>query len=261
MIEISVEARNSVEEAAELLDAAAEHLTAVLDASRDPKAAQAVRSLLLARERLAEISGLFGWVADALPGFLASLRQAPGVEAKDGPAAATSYGRQGTRKIAPVGRPGDREDHETEERTFKAWWGGKTREIADAGTAESVIGEAADRFFSDGPRGVAIRLGNGEREQAPLRIYIDTSAGRAAVSWQGSPGIESGVDPDKALIAGDDPKHPPVTIPAERARVTPATAVRAAREYVETGQRPTCLNWNFDPAERPRAEEERAPKS
>jgi hypothetical protein len=157
-----------------------------------------------------------------------------------------------------VPRPGSREDPDgTEEKTFTGWWGTKSREIADAGTAESVIGEAADRFFSDGPRGVAIRIGDGERERAPLRIYIDTAAGRAAVLWQGAPGIESGVEPDEPLIVEDDPKLPPVTVPAERARVMPGTAIRAAREYVETGQRPTCLNWHADAPRSERASEAR----
>lgn len=246
-LELSAEARNSIDEAAEVIDAAVGRLTAVLRASRDPTAAQAVRSLILARERLAEVSGLFDWVASELPMFLDRLGQAPRVEAQRGPAVATSY-RQGGKRLTSPARPEDREEPVTEARTFMAWWGTKSREIADAGTAESVIGEAADRFFSDGPRGIAIRIGDGEQEQAPLRVYIDTAAGRAAVSWQGSPGIESGVDPDQPLIVEEDPKRPPVTVPAERARVTPGTAIRAAREYVETGQRPTCLKWNADPA-------------
>ena len=246
VLELSAEARNSVDEAAEVIDSAVGHLTTVLKASRDPRAAQAVRSLLLARERMTEVSGLFGWVASELPVFLDRLGRAPRVEAH-GPAALTSH-EKGGKKPTSVARPESGEDPVTEARTFMAWWGTSSREVPDAGTAESVIGEAADRFFSDGPRGVAIRIGGGEREQAPLRVYIDTAAGRAAVSWQGSPWIESGVEPDQPLIVEDDPKRPPVTVPAERARVRPATAIRAAREYVETGRRPTCLNWNAGPA-------------
>jgi hypothetical protein len=246
-LELSAEARNDVDEAAEVIDAAVGRLTAVLRASCDPTAAQAVRSLILARERMAELSGLFGWVASELPIFLDRLGQARRVDAAGEPAVATPYKQGGTRFTSPA-RPADREDAVTEARTFMAWWGTKSRQITDAGTAESVIGEAADRFFSDGPRGVAIRIGDGEQEQAPLRVYIDNATGRAAVSWLGSPGIESGVDADRPLIVEDDPKRPPMTVPAERARVTPRTAIRAAREYVETGQRPTCLNWNADPA-------------
>jgi hypothetical protein len=247
VLELSAEARGSVEEAAELIDSTLGRLTAVLAASHDPKAAQAVRSLILARDRLTETSGLFGRVADELPIFLDRLGQVPSVDAKGEAAVSTSHGRGG-RKGTTVTRPRRPEDPVTEEKTFMAWWGSKSREIADAGTAESVIGEAADRFFADGVRGIAVRLGDGEPERAPLRIYIDRAAGRAAVSWQGAPGIESGVDGDQPLIAEDDPKMPPVTIPAERARVTPGTAIRAAREYVETGQRPTCLTWHGDTA-------------
>ena len=247
VLELSAEARDSVEEAAELIDATLGRLTAVLSESRDPKAAQAVRSLILARDRLTETSGLFGRVADELPIFLERLGQSVSVEAKPGAAVSTAHRRSG-KKTPSVSRARNAEDPVTEERTFRAWWGSKSREIADAGTAESVVGEAADRLFSGDVSGIAVRLGDGEPERAPLRIYIDRRAGRAAVSWQGAPGIESGVEADEPLIAEDDPKMPPVTIPAERARVTPGTAIRAAREYVETGQRPTCLDWHADTA-------------
>lgn len=244
VMELSAQACESVEEAGELVDSAARRLTAALTASRDPQAAEALRSLLLAQERLAEIAGLFGWVASELPVFLNRLGQAPNVQAGDGPAVTTSHRRSGEKSTA-VSRPERPEEPEAaEEKPFMGWWGTRSREVADAGTAESVIGEATDRLLTGGPRGVAIRFGKGEPEQAPLRIYIDTSAGRAAVSWQGSAGVESGVDPDEPLVVEEHPKRPPVTIPPERARVTPAAAIRAAREYVETGRRPTCLSWN-----------------
>ncbi|MDN3355425.1 Imm1 family immunity protein [Actinomadura sp. DC4] len=245
VLELSAEARDSVEEAAELIDSTLGRLSALLETSRDPKAAQAVRSLILARDRLTETSGLFGRVVEDLPVFLDRLGGVPAVDAAGGASVATSHKRTGE-KGSPVTRPRKAEDPVTEEKTFRAWWGSKTREIADAGSAESVIGEAADRLFSDGVRGVAVRIGDGAPEGAPLRIYIDRGTDRAAVSWQGAPGIESGVDADQPLIAKDDPEMPPVTIPAERARVTPAAAIRAAREYVETGQRPTCLDWHAD---------------
>jgi hypothetical protein len=255
-LELSAEARASVEAAAELVDSAAGDLIALLAASNDPKAAQAIQSLILAGERLGEIAGLFGLVADELPIFLGRLDQAPDVRSERGSAVSTSHGKGG-KQTTSMARPERREEPPTEEKSFMAWWGTKSREIDDAGTAESVIGEASDRLFSGGVRGVAIRIGKGEREHSPLRIYIDTRAGRAAVSWQGSPGVESGVDPDEPLVVEDDPKLPPVTVPPERARVTPATAIRAAREYVETGRRPTCLDWNPDrTAARPEREAE-----
>jgi hypothetical protein len=247
VLELSAEARDSVDEAAELLDSAVARLTSVLAASNDPGAAEAVRALALAHEHLTEVSGLFGWVAGELPIYLERLGQAPSARAADAPAVEATRGRRG-KMVTSVARPGGHADPVTEERTFMAWWGTKSREIPDAGTAESVISEAADRFFTATVRGIAIRLGDGEREQAPLRIDIDASVGRAAVSWHGAPGVEHGVDPDRPLIVEDDPKQPPATIPADRARVTRWTAISAAREYIETGRRPTCLEWNSDPA-------------
>jgi hypothetical protein len=32
----------------------------------------------------------------------------------------------------------------------------------------------------------------------------------------------------------------------EETRVTPGLALEAAREYLRTGQRPTCVEWNAD---------------
>lgn len=249
-----------VDEAAEQLDSVVERLTAVLAASRHPKSAQAVRSLVLVQNRLTEISGLLGLVASELPVFLNRLGQSSEIKAADRPAVAASHGKDGKR-LTSVSRPEHFEAPAEEPKTFRAWWGTTSREIDDAGTAESVIREAADRLFSGGPRGVAIRFGDHEQEQAPLRIYLDTSAGCAAVSWQGRPGIESGVEPGQPLIVGgEDPRLPQVTIPPERARVRPATAIRAAREYVETGRRPTCLDWNIDHAA-PRPEREDEPRT
>ncbi len=254
-----MEVRTSVEAAAELTDSAVGHLAAVLAESHDPGAAQAVRSLMSVQERLTEVSGLAGWVTGELPIFLDRLGRSSTVKAPEGSAVTTSHARDG-RKVAFTARKGSHRDPVTEERTFKAWWGTKSRDIDGPGTAESVVREAADRLFAGGVRGIAIRLGNGEREQAPLRIAIDTAAGRAAVSWHGAPGIEFGVDPGPPLIVEDDPKQPPAMVPPERARVTPATAISAAREYVETGRRPTCLDWNADTAVR-RSEPVVAPRT
>jgi hypothetical protein len=254
VLDFSAEARDLVDGSAELLDFAIGRLTAALKTSRDPHAAQAVRSLILARERLVEVSGLFGVVADELPVFLERLGQAPSARAASAPSAPAPRREDGEKGRA-VSRPEKPARPEEEERTFRAWWGAKSRELADAGTAESVIGEAADRIFSDGPRGVVIRIGDGPHEEAPLRICVDKAAGRAAVFWRGSPGAESDVKPDEPLVVQDDPKGPPMTVPIERSRVTPGTAIRAAREYVETGKRPTCLDWTLVPPT-PRSERE-----
>ena len=126
VLELSAEARDSVEEAAELIDSTLGRLTAALAASHDPKAAQALRSLILARDRLAETSGLFGRVADELPIFLDRLGQAPSVDAGGGAAVSTSYGGGG-RKGTTVTRPRRPEDPVTEEKTFMAWWGSKSK--------------------------------------------------------------------------------------------------------------------------------------
>ncbi|MGH3715069.1 MAG: Imm1 family immunity protein [Micromonosporaceae bacterium] len=127
--------------------------------------------------------------------------------------------------------------------SYTAWWDLDSADIADAAGVRKVIEEAADLLYPHGGQGIVIRLGDGEETEAPLRIDIDAVVGRAAVSWKGVPGIEPGVEASQALTVGDDPYEPPVTIPAERARVTPEMAIRAAEEYVRTGERPGGLEW------------------
>lgn len=246
VLELSAEARTSVEQAAEIIDSVLGNLADALAESQDPQAEQALQSLDLAREHLTEVAGLFGWVAGELPVFLERLDEVPHVRAADTSVTDRSYRKDAKEIDTVIARPENPEEHVLGTRTFKAWWWDKTRELPNAGRAEGAVGEAADNLLRDGPRGIAIRFGDGEREQAPLRIDIDTWIGRAAVSWQGMPGIERSVPLGKAITVGDDPKQPPVTIPAERARVSVLTAKRAARQYVATGERPTCLEWPTD---------------
>lgn len=127
--------------------------------------------------------------------------------------------------------------------SYTAWWDLDSADIADVADVRKVIEEAADLFYPHGGQGIVIRIGDGEEADAPLRIDTDAAVGRAAVSWKGVPGVEPGVESGPALTVGDDPYEPPVTIPAERARVTSEMAIRAAEEYVRTGERPRCLGW------------------
>jgi hypothetical protein len=127
---------------------------------------------------------------------------------------------------------------------YKAWWSLDGWTISSPDQAQEVIEEATSRIYPHGGCGIIIRIGQTTDEQAPLRIAIDVEAGRAAVFWHDTPGVEPSLAADQELTVGDDPYSPPLTVPAEQARVTPATAIRAAREYVDTGQQPKCLSWD-----------------
>lgn len=235
-MELSAETRTGVEETAELLDAAVARLGEVLATSTDQSAEQAVHVLAQARQRLGEVSDLLGIVDRELPVFLARLGRSPGV-----PAAGSAA-------------PPERNEEPVE---YTAWWGTSSKRIPDAGDAESVIRDATSRFVTTGGRGVTIRIGDRDREQAPLRIDIGADGERAAVTWRGVPGHESGVDADRELLLDTPKDGTPVTVPAERARVTPEAAIRAAREYVSTGRRPTHLTWGPGDAEDRRTAEGR----
>jgi hypothetical protein len=71
---------------------------------------------------------------------------------------------------------------------------------------------------------------------------------RSFVVWLG-PGGGLGVEPaappwpEDAPAIGFDYGGDAVFINADRGRVTPAAAREAAREFVRTGRRPTCIEW------------------
>jgi hypothetical protein len=79
-----------------------------------------------------------------------------------------------------------------------------------------------------------------------LRIDIDTEADRAAVIWlpDGSYGVE--LPPNKPITVYWYIDAVPVDVPAEYARVSTATATNVVRQYVATGERPTCVTWTLD---------------
>jgi hypothetical protein len=80
-----------------------------------------------------------------------------------------------------------------------------------------------------------------------LRVDIDLNAELAMLTWlpDGTYGIE--LEPTAPLTIVWYADAPPVTIPAELARVSPETARQAVTEYITTGVRPTCVRWEKQP--------------
>jgi len=94
---------------------------------------------------------------------------------------------------------------------------------------------AGDASPWDGPLPPALQIGVGHPDRSFV-LWLGPEGGveveAGAPPWpSGAPDIAFGYGGD-AVFAG----------PA-RARVTPATARQAAREFVRTGQRPTCVQW------------------
>ena len=112
------------------------------------------------------------------------------------------------------------------------------------GPAEAVrqFDEQADAIMSHGGSGQVIWFAPAGGSDA-LRIDVDVDTGRAALRWlaDGSQAVE--LDPDMPLRVLESTDGGLVTIPAELARVSVATARQAVAEYVTTGQRPTCVEW------------------
>lgn len=73
---------------------------------------------------------------------------------------------------------------------------------------------------------------------------------RARLTWFGEPASGDGYEPDVPPGDGERIDFSYGGIPTEEnpagVRVTPQTAREAAREYIRTGRRPTCVSWNTD---------------
>jgi hypothetical protein len=130
---------------------------------------------------------------------------------------------------------------------------GNRYEVSDAaGTAEH-FDHISTGFPPHGDRGQTIYLGRVDSAEelaadlddgsVELRVDIDVDAERAALRWL--PGGVYGVElaPAGPLAVMERELGGLITVPAELARVGPATARRAAIEYVVTGRRPTGVEW------------------
>lgn len=80
----------------------------------------------------------------------------------------------------------------------------------------------------------AVMIGVGD----PGRSFVDWLMDKGHRLYGHEPGVAAGADPVAYDVYGNFHEHPP-----EQSRVTPAVAREAAREYVRTGQRPTCVSW------------------
>jgi len=124
--------------------------------------------------------------------------------------------------------------------------------ISDPAEAGELFDEEIERPNADARYGQSIYYGpvgarglHKERlhEEDDLRVDIDVEAGRAAVNWlvDGSYAVE--LPPEGPLTVWYSADAAPVVVPAEKARVSVATARRLVQEYVATGTRPSSIEW------------------
>lgn len=139
--------------------------------------------------------------------------------------------------------------------TYKIAYDTSYEKVADAGQAEAVLDHIATVYGPDGHpciAHIAPATSDDPWTDAVLRIGVDPAVDRGFVSWHGERagyGYQPEIAPlDRALLFDDDPDQPPVELPPAHTRVTTAMLRRAVREYLITGDRPTCLWWPFDAA-------------
>jgi hypothetical protein len=124
--------------------------------------------------------------------------------------------------------------------------------LSDAAKAGELFDEEIERPNADANYGQSLYYGPvGARglhkqrsyEEDDLRVDIDVKAGRAAVNWlaDGSYAVE--LPPDCPLTVWYSADAAPIVVPAEKARVSVATARRLVQEYVASGTRPSSIEW------------------
>jgi hypothetical protein len=113
---------------------------------------------------------------------------------------------------------------------------------ADAQDAAKLFEEQARLILPHGGSGQAIWFGTADNPEV-LRVDIDVDAGRAALRWLPDGSHAVARELGQTITVLENPDWGPVTIPAELARVSAATAHTAVVEYVATGNRPTCVEW------------------
>jgi hypothetical protein len=124
------------------------------------------------------------------------------------------------------------------------------RVVYDICTTELVDAEAAEKFLDfqstliavHGARAAAYWFGPVDGHDV-LRLDVDHDSGRAALRWFPDHSHAVEFDPAGPIVVMESSDWDVVTIPAELARVSAETANRAVIEYVDTGQRPTCVQW------------------
>jgi hypothetical protein len=132
---------------------------------------------------------------------------------------------------------------------FEIQWdnGSKTVEVENASDLDAVL-DGIETEKGPGGRAFVVDITSGETYKGiPVGLHMSVGhPDRAKVIWVG-PGDGIGYQPDVAPWAGDiiafDYGHLPTEEEPEYLRVTPAMAREAARQFIETGQRPTCLSW------------------
>jgi hypothetical protein len=104
-------------------------------------------------------------------------------------------------------------------------------QVAAQATAEN-IPFAVQVHHADARGSIMIGIGH------PDRSFIDWLASDGYHEYGYEPALPAATEPVAFDVYGDWHEHPP-----HKLRVRPATASHAVREYVVTGQRPTCVEW------------------
>lgn len=119
---------------------------------------------------------------------------------------------------------------------------GHREELSGPADAGEWFDEQAWSIMGHGGSGQVILFGP-QAGPVELRVDVDVEVGRAALRWIADETYAVELEPEGPITVLESADGGLVTVPAELARVSAATARRAVMEYVATGQRPTSVTW------------------
>ncbi len=133
--------------------------------------------------------------------------------------------------------------------TFTVEWGGHQVQVATVEDLDEVLDRAERDRNPDGlPYKIDLVLdgSGGEFGESGLQLGLGHPQ-RAFLMWFGEPGgglgHEAGLAPWTGGLLSFDYGGVPTEDGPERLGLSPAMARQAAREFLRTGQRPTCVRW------------------
>jgi hypothetical protein len=131
-----------------------------------------------------------------------------------------------------------------------SWNAGRREKFVETISELDFVLDQIERERSDNGLPFMVDVTSTEANYQGFPVGLHMSVGhpvRARVDWAGPPKPSTAVDPGVPPWEGEaiafDYGGLPTEEDTESLRVTPETARQAAREYVTTGQRPTCVGW------------------
>lgn len=120
------------------------------------------------------------------------------------------------------------------------------RDITGVNAADEFVDDVLTRTAPSGEHVLGAIGPSQDADSFSARLFIAVEHPHAYLRWDDTVGAEPNrptpAESDSSLVVEEDLGEI-VELPPSQLLVSPGRARQAVREYVETGQRPTCVTW------------------